>query len=55
MSERPDLPTPMGVFREMDLPSYDDLMHEQINLVKAEKGEGSLDVLLNSGETCEVK
>lgn len=40
---------------QVDLPIYDILMYGQINLVKAKKEEGSLDVLLNSGEAWEVK
>ena len=55
MSERPDLPTPMGVFRELQRQCYDELLYEQINHIKSEKGEGSLDALLNSGDTWVVK
>ena len=42
--------TPMGVFRAVDRPVYDELMAEQIGVAKA-KGEGELAALLGSGDT----
>jgi 2-oxoglutarate/2-oxoacid ferredoxin oxidoreductase subunit beta len=42
--------TPMGVFRSVDRPVYDELMAEQIGVAKA-KGEGELTALLGSGDT----
>jgi 2-oxoglutarate ferredoxin oxidoreductase subunit beta len=42
--------TPMGVFRAVDRPVYDELMAEQIEVAKA-KGEGELAALLGSGDT----
>ena len=42
--------TPMGVFRSVERPVYDELMAEQIDVAKA-KGEGQLTALLGSGDT----
>ena len=42
--------TPMGVFRSIDRPVYDDLMADQIATARA-KGEGELTALLGSGDT----
>ena len=42
--------TPMGVFRDVERPVYDELMAEQISVAKA-KGEGELEALLGSGDT----
>ena len=42
--------TPMGVFRSVERPVYDELMAEQIEAAKA-KGEGELAALLGSGDT----
>ncbi len=42
--------TPMGVFRAVERPVYDELMAEQIGVAKA-KGEGELAALLGSGDT----
>ena len=42
--------TPMGVFRSVERPVYDELMAEQIGAAKA-KGEGELAALLGSGDT----
>ena len=40
--------TPMGVFRDVERPVYDELMAEQISVAKG-KGEGELEALLGSG------
>src|SRR5215208_3304184 len=42
--------TPMGVFRSVERPVYDELMAEQIAVAKA-KGEDELAALLRSGDT----
>jgi 2-oxoglutarate ferredoxin oxidoreductase subunit beta len=42
--------TPMGVFRDVARPVYDELMAEQIGVAQA-KGEGELGALLGSGDT----
>jgi 2-oxoglutarate ferredoxin oxidoreductase subunit beta len=49
----PSFPTPIGVFRAVDRPSYDDLINDQIRGA-CEKGEGNLDELFGRGDTWEV-
>jgi len=50
-----DLPTPIGVFRDVQRPSFEDLIHGQIHDAKAKRGEGSLENLIHSGDIWEVK
>ncbi|MCA9119624.1 MAG: 2-oxoacid:ferredoxin oxidoreductase subunit beta [Planctomycetaceae bacterium] len=47
-------PEPIGVFRAIDKPRYDDELNKQVAAAKAKKGEGSLNALFNSGETWTV-
>ena len=46
--------TPIGVFRDVDAPSYDELMREQIETAVAKQGAGDLGALLRSGDTWTV-
>jgi 2-oxoglutarate ferredoxin oxidoreductase subunit beta len=46
--------TPIGVFRDIDRPSYDELMNEQLVTAKSQQGEGDLMSLLHSGDTWDV-
>jgi 2-oxoglutarate/2-oxoacid ferredoxin oxidoreductase subunit beta len=50
----PDMPEPMGVFRAVDRPVYDELVNRQIDDLIAKKGAGDLDALFNSGDTWQV-
>ena len=50
-----NMPTPIGVFRQIIKPTYDAEVQEQINGIKAKKGEGDLQKLLFSGNTWEVQ
>jgi len=43
--------TPVGVFRDIERPVYDDLMAAQIATATEKRGEGDLANLLHSGET----
>ncbi|HET8892942.1 MAG TPA: 2-oxoacid:ferredoxin oxidoreductase subunit beta [Gaiellaceae bacterium] len=43
--------TPIGVFRDVERPVYDDLMAEQLAAATEKRGEGDLAALLHSGET----
>jgi 2-oxoglutarate ferredoxin oxidoreductase subunit beta len=43
--------TPVGVFRNVERPVYDDLMAAQIDTAIAKRGAGDLAALLTSGET----
>jgi 2-oxoglutarate ferredoxin oxidoreductase subunit beta len=43
--------SPLGVFRDVERPVYDELMAEQIERALTEQGVGDLDQLLQAGET----
>jgi 2-oxoglutarate/2-oxoacid ferredoxin oxidoreductase subunit beta len=47
--------TPVGVFRSVERPVYDDLMAEQLATATATRGEGDLETLLHSGETWTIQ
>lgn len=51
----PEFPTPLGVFRAVPGQVYNAQVHAQIDAVREKKGEGSLQNLLFSGDTWEVK
>jgi 2-oxoglutarate ferredoxin oxidoreductase subunit beta len=55
MTEAPDLPHPIGVFRSVQLPCYEDMVAQQIKAAKEKLGEGDLEELLNSGDTWVVE
>ncbi len=46
----PELPEPIGVFRDVERPCYDEQLNHQIELAKEKKGEGDLDQLFQSGD-----
>ena len=48
---RPDFPLPIGVFRAVERPSYDQMLHEQVDHAIDDRGEGTLRGLLHSGDT----
>jgi 2-oxoglutarate/2-oxoacid ferredoxin oxidoreductase subunit beta len=43
--------TPIGIFRQVEAPVYDDLMEAQLDAAVQRDGEGDLEALLHSGET----
>jgi 2-oxoglutarate/2-oxoacid ferredoxin oxidoreductase subunit beta len=45
---------PLGVFRAVERPVYDDLMAEQLDAARERAGEGDLGALLHSGDTWTV-
>ncbi len=47
----PEFPVPVGVIRNVQRPTHDQLMAEQISTAVGRQGEGDLARLLNSGET----
>ena len=51
LNEIPGMPTPIGVFRDIKEPTYEDLLHDQIEQVTKKKGKGDLHQLLFSGNT----
>jgi len=50
----PEFPEPIGVFRDVDRPKYDDLINSQIVEARKTKGEGELQKLYTAGETWTV-
>jgi 2-oxoglutarate/2-oxoacid ferredoxin oxidoreductase subunit beta len=50
----PAMPTPIGIFRDVDAPKYDVELGKQVDAAKAKKGEGDLNALFNSGDTWTV-
>jgi 2-oxoglutarate ferredoxin oxidoreductase subunit beta len=54
MTDHPDLPTPIGIFRRIEKPTYGDGVYKQIEEVTAKKGKGTLEDLLNEGNIWEV-
>jgi len=55
MEQMPGFPTPIGTFRSVGLPRYEDIARQQVLDVIAKRGKGSLDKLLRAGDTWEVK
>ena len=44
-------PTPIGVFRDIERPVYDELMAGQLERAVEERGAGDLEALLHAGDT----
>ena len=55
MSDDPNLPTPLGVFRQIQKPTYDGGVQSQIDHIVERDGDGDLEELLFSGNTWEVE
>jgi 2-oxoglutarate ferredoxin oxidoreductase subunit beta len=51
----PTLPEPMGVFRCIERPTFDESVNSQLKNVIQKTGPGNLTALFNSGDTWEVK
>ncbi|HTI49345.1 MAG TPA: 2-oxoacid:ferredoxin oxidoreductase subunit beta [Planctomycetaceae bacterium] len=51
----PDFPEPMGVFRDVEAPIYDDQVSRQVEAAIAKFGEGNFDTLYSSGDTWVVE
>jgi 2-oxoglutarate ferredoxin oxidoreductase subunit beta len=49
--ESPQFPVPMGIFRALTRPTYENLLQDQIDRAISIRGAGNLHKLLNSGET----
>jgi 2-oxoglutarate/2-oxoacid ferredoxin oxidoreductase subunit beta len=52
--EPPQFPTAFGVFRQVERPTYNQLLTEQIRQATSKKGRGDLKALLNAGMTWQV-
>ncbi|MFO0948903.1 MAG: 2-oxoacid:ferredoxin oxidoreductase subunit beta [Planctomycetota bacterium] len=50
----PEFPEPMGVFRAIEAPVYDQQLEDQVNHAVKNVGEGDIDKLFNSGDTWTV-
>ena len=50
----PEFPEPIGVFRAVDRPLYEELLGAQITEARQAQGEGDLDKLFQSGDTWSV-
>ncbi len=55
LMEGPDFPIALGVIRDVDAPSYDEAVHEQIREVQAKKPARTLNELLMKGDVWEIK
>jgi 2-oxoglutarate ferredoxin oxidoreductase subunit beta len=51
----PEFPEPIGVFRDVDKPKYDELINTQIAEARKTKGDGDLQKLYYSGDTWTVE
>jgi 2-oxoglutarate/2-oxoacid ferredoxin oxidoreductase subunit beta len=51
----PDFPTPVGVVRRIQRPTYESLVHEQVAQAKAKKGNGTWQELLHGASTWTVE
>lgn len=54
LSDSQNMPVPVGVFRQIFKPTYDQALDDQIKEVKKNIGEGNLEKLLFAGNTWEV-
>jgi 2-oxoglutarate ferredoxin oxidoreductase subunit beta len=54
LSSKPGFPTPIGVFRDVKLPTCDELNWRQITAAKAKHGEVSIEKFLSSADTWTV-
>jgi 2-oxoglutarate/2-oxoacid ferredoxin oxidoreductase subunit beta len=53
--EGPDLPVPLGVFRALETPTYQERNAQQAAGARQTKGRGDLAGLLNSGDTWTIE
>ncbi len=49
-----DLPVPLGVFRSVERPTYEEMLEDQIEQATKQFGEGDLAAVLSAGDTWEV-
>jgi 2-oxoglutarate ferredoxin oxidoreductase subunit beta len=53
--EQPDFPQPVGIFRAVERPSYDQMLVDQIDSAIAKSGPGNLEKLIYSGDMWTVE
>ncbi len=51
----PQHPVPLGIFRQVDTPSYEELFYQQMEEVKDKKGEAKFKDLLHTGDEWQVE
>jgi 2-oxoglutarate/2-oxoacid ferredoxin oxidoreductase subunit beta len=51
LAHTPHGPTPLGVFRSVERPTYNELMERQLAASREAKGAGDLDALVRAGDT----
>jgi 2-oxoglutarate/2-oxoacid ferredoxin oxidoreductase subunit beta len=54
LASQPTVPTPVGVFRAVDKPVYEDQVQQQLVSAQERQGPGDLRALIESGSTWEV-
>ena len=52
---QPAFPVPIGVYRSVDKPIFEERLHAQIASETKKKGDGDLDALFTAGETWVVE
>ena len=55
MDHLPGFPTPLGVLRAVQEPTYEELTNQQVASVQTKKGTGDLGALLREGDTWTVR
>ncbi len=50
----PEFPEPIGIFRAVDRPKYDERLNAQLTQARESQGEGDLDTLFRTGDTWQV-
>jgi len=51
----PDFPTPMGIFRRLERPTFEGGLHHQVQHATEKKGEGELEALIRGNDFWEVQ
>lgn len=54
LTDNPEMPTPVGIFRKIEKPTYDEGVEQQIKAVTEKRGKGDLEKVLFSSNTWEV-
>ncbi len=54
LDQDPTCPLPIGIFRNVESPTYEDLVHSQVEDERSRAGNPDLETLLQSGQTWDV-
>jgi 2-oxoglutarate ferredoxin oxidoreductase subunit beta len=54
LADQPTVPTPVGVFRAVERPVYEDLVQQQLAAAQERSGPGELRALIESGSVWDV-